>query len=65
MTLTMLIYFISPIDLLPELLLGAAGYADDVGFFIVVFLYTVANSAVQYVRNRQWMRLKIDVMTLN
>lgn len=49
----MLFYLISPLDLLPELLLGPMGYLDDVGFIVVVFLYTVANSAVDYVRNRE------------
>ncbi len=50
---TMLLYLLSPIDLLPELLLGPAGYLDDVGFVVIVFLYTVANSAVEYVRTRE------------
>lgn len=50
----MLLYLLSPIDLLPELLLGPAGYLDDVGFVVIVFLYTVANSAVEYVRTREW-----------
>jgi uncharacterized membrane protein YkvA (DUF1232 family) len=50
---TMLLYLISPIDLLPEYLLGPMGYIDDIGFIVIVFLYTVANSAVEYVRNRE------------
>jgi uncharacterized membrane protein YkvA (DUF1232 family) len=49
----MLLYFISPLDLLPEMLLGPAGYLDDFWFFIVLFLYTVANSVVEYVRSRE------------
>ena len=50
---TILIYLISPLDLMPELLLGAVGYLDDFWFFIVLFLYTVANSVVEYVRSRE------------
>ena len=48
----MIIYLASPIDLLPEMLLGFAGYADDFGFMVIVVRYTVANSAIEYVRRR-------------
>ena len=50
---TMLLYLLSPIDLLPEIFLGPAGYVDDFWFFVIVFLYTVANSVVEYVRSRE------------
>ena len=49
----MLLYTLSPLDLLPELLLGPAGYLDDFWFLVIVFLYTVANSVVEYVRSRE------------
>jgi uncharacterized membrane protein YkvA (DUF1232 family) len=53
MTGTMLLYLLSPLDLLPELLLGSAGYMDDFWFLVVLFLYTVSNSVVDYVRSRE------------
>ena len=55
MIAAILIYLIVPIDLLPEYLLGAAGYLDDFGIIILIFLYTVANTAVEYVRRREWL----------
>ena len=52
MFVAMIVYLVSPLDLLPEILLGPAGYFDDFWFFVIVFLYTVANSVVGYVRSR-------------
>ncbi len=53
MAVIMIVYLVSPLDLLPEILLGPAGYFDDFWFFVIVFLYTVANSVVGYVRSRE------------
>ena len=36
-----LAYFISPIDLLPELILGPIGFIDDIGSFIAAMMYIV------------------------
>ncbi len=34
-----LVYFISPIDLIPELVFGRIGYIDDVGSILVALVY--------------------------
>ena len=36
-----LVYFVSPIDILPELILGPIGYIDDLGSIIVAMMYIV------------------------
>ena len=36
-----MIYFISPVDLIPELILGPIGYIDDIGSIIAVLLYVM------------------------
>jgi uncharacterized membrane protein YkvA (DUF1232 family) len=35
------VYLISPIDLLPEMLLGPIGYIDDIGSIIAAVIYIV------------------------
>ncbi len=37
--LIVLVYFISPIDLIPELVFGRIGYIDDFGSIIVALVY--------------------------
>ena len=34
-----LVYFISPVDLIPELVFGKIGYIDDVGSILVALVY--------------------------
>jgi len=46
----MLIYILSPIDLIPELLVGVVGFIDDIFFVIIAILFSIANSGIQYMR---------------
>ena len=46
-------YFVSPIDLIPEALLGPAGYVDDVALSAYV-LNSIMNAVDQRVLTRHW-----------
>jgi len=39
-----LIYIISPIDFIPEFLIGPLGLVDDLGLIIIMLLFAVINS---------------------
>lgn len=51
--LAALVYFISPLDLIPETLLGPAGYADDVALAAYV-LSSLLEDVSQKVLARHW-----------
>jgi len=46
-------YFISPIDLMPEILLGPLGFIDDIAIIAYV-LNSLINEVPEEVLNRHW-----------
>lgn len=50
----LIVYLLMPFDLIPERVLGAIGYLDDLIMLFVVVIIIVAIIAVQYIRANQW-----------